>query len=355
MSDSEGNEGGRETPPKKKMKHRAQVGNCGTFFRCNVKCFLFKKFKNSWMNIEEFKAWLRHVDGNVYKAQCILCNKQIVSELSTIRKHLSSTTHQTKAKLITTSSTAMLEKYLQSSAQIPDAHEAEIQLCGFLAEHNIAFKVMDHLCPLLSKIFIDSKIAKELGVRRTKAKAIVTNVIGATEKEKLCTILKKTKFSILVDESTDIAVTKTVCILVRYFAEELGKIKTSLWELLPLYQEETNVDYQGTADHLYKVIINTFTQKEIALSNIVGFASDGCNVMMGQHNSVSTRFLEYCPGIIILKCICHSLHICSSEACKSLPRTPEDLARNIYAFFKVKSKVHIICSINLFYFFFPVK
>ncbi|KAJ8933660.1 hypothetical protein NQ314_013872 [Rhamnusium bicolor] len=138
---------------------------------------------------------------------------------------------------------------------------------------------------------------------------------------------------LLVHESTDISTTKTACIVVRYFDEELGKITTSLWEYIPTIQERVDMENQGTAEHLYQLLIDTFLRNKISLSNIIGFASDGCNMMMGQHNSVASRFRISCPGIIIFKCICHSLHICSSLACKCLPRTCEDLARNIYTFF----------------------
>lgn len=50
--------------------------------------------------------------------------------------------------------------------------------------------------------------------------------------------------------------------------------------------------------------------------------------------SVKSRFIDACPGIQVTKCICHSLHLCASEACKSLPRHVEDLAREIFTFFK---------------------
>lgn len=43
-------------------------------------------------------------------------------------------------------------------------------------------------------------------------------------------------------------------------------------------------------------------------------------------------------GIFIMKCVCHSAHLCVSEACKYLPRLCEDLARNIYNFLKNSSK-----------------
>jgi hypothetical protein len=60
--------------------------------------------------------------------------------------------------------------------------------------------------------------------------------------------------------------------------------------------------------------------------------------MMVQHNSVSSRFKEMCPGISVYKCICHSLHICGSEASKKLPRSLEVLARNVNHYLKSSAK-----------------
>ncbi|CAH1395672.1 unnamed protein product [Nezara viridula] len=71
---------------------------------------------------------------------------------------------------------------------------------------------------------------------------------------------------------------------------------------------------------------------------MIGFGSDGASVMVGRHNSVSSRLKEACPGIVTINCICHSLHICANEACKCLPRHVEDLARNIYTFINDSSK-----------------
>lgn len=42
--------------------------------------------------------------------------------------------------------------------------------------------------------------------------------------------------------------------------------------------------------------------------------------------------------MFIQKCICHSLHLCASAACKTLPRVCEDLAHNIFNYFKSSSK-----------------
>jgi hypothetical protein len=85
-------------------------------------------------------------------------------------------------------------------------------------------------------------------------------------------------------------------------------------------------------------VTESFILRNIPTENIIEFASDGCDTMMGQHNSVSSRFKEMGPGISVYKCICHSLHICGSEACKKLPRSLEDLARNVYHYLKSSAK-----------------
>lgn len=42
--------------------------------------------------------------------------------------------------------------------------------------------------------------------------------------------------------------------------------------------------------------MNSLMSYDIPKSNIIGFGSDGCNVMMGENNSVSSRFKTHCPG-----------------------------------------------------------
>lgn len=71
---------------------------------------------------------------------------------------------------------------------------------------------------------------------------------------------------------------------------------------------------------------------------MIGFGSDGCNSMMGSNNSVASRMIHNFPGITIWTCICLSLHLCTSEACKSLPKRFEDLARRVFSCFSMSSK-----------------
>lgn len=139
----------------------------------------------------------------------------------------------------------------------------------------------------------------------------------------------------MIDESTDISTQKSNCIMVRYFDDEKGRIVSSFFDLVELFKGDIEA---ATANVIFVAVINCFKSCNISVDNIIGFGSDGCNTIMGENNSVMTRFQSECPGIFICKCICHSLHLCSSAACKELPTRVEDLPRDIHTFFKSSAK-----------------
>ncbi|XP_049786110.1 uncharacterized protein LOC126188553 [Schistocerca cancellata] len=176
-------------------------------------------------------------------------------------------------------------------------------------------------------------------LKRHKARAIVSNVIGTSHKEVLAKKLQHNKFSIMTDESTDIGTVKKSCVAIRFYDKDSGCIESKFWELYKVYEDgDLNVEKASTAENLYNGVVKRFQQHNIPFANIIGIGADGCNTMMGVRNSVASRFRDSCPGIFVMKCVCHSVHICASEACKNLPRTCEDLAGNIYGFFKLSAK-----------------
>lgn len=138
----------------------------------------------------------------------------------------------------------------------------------------------------------------------------------------------------MIDESTDISTVKNICICVRYFDEEHGCISSNFFGLIQCFKDNSDEANKGmTAETIYNKLINAIASVNIPLENVIGFGSDGCNTMFGEHNSVVSRLKLNFPGILVQKCVCHSLHLCASEACKVLPRQCEDLAREVYGFF----------------------
>ena len=89
----------------------------------------------------------------------------------------------------------------------------------------------------------------------------------------------------------------------------------------------------GSAEDLTNCIKQVIEKNSIPWQNIVGFYADTTNVMFGANKSASTLMKAMVPHILNVKCSCHLIHLCSSYACLSLPKTLEDLARNIYAHF----------------------
>jgi len=95
----------------------------------------------------------------------------------------------------------------------------------------------------------------------------------------------------------------------------------------------------ATAEALYDKVIAFFSLNKIPYkTNLIGFASDGANVMVGTKNSFSSRLISDIPHIFLIKCICHSFHLCASNACTMLPSAVEELTRDIYNYFSNNPK-----------------
>lgn len=93
------------------------------------------------------------------------------------------------------------------------------------------------------------------------------------------------------------------------------------------------------AEDIFGKIKSYFEEKNIPYrKNVIGFASDGANVMTGKHNSVMSRLKEEVDNIFLMRCICHSFHLCASAACEKLPRGVEDVVRDVYNYFSNSPK-----------------
>lgn len=145
-----------------------------------------QKFKVEWRKNKDFSPWLQEHPNDQYKAFCSFCDATMNAELTIIKRHSEGTKHVQKLKTLR-SNVQPIDSMLKKLEPIGDKQKiAEIKLAAFMAEHKLSHRVADHMCDLLAKTFTDSDIAKNLTLKRTKAQAIINNVIGKTEKEILC-------------------------------------------------------------------------------------------------------------------------------------------------------------------------
>lgn len=202
------------------------------------------------------------------------------------------------------------------------AKKLEIMLCLFVAEHNISFSVVDHLSCLIKSGIPDSQIVKKLVLNRHKTQKIVTSVTGPENSRNISQFCNKFYYSIAIDESTDCTVSTNLAIIVRIFD---GKCRDRFLSLEPL------VD--STADTICGKIVEVLNTNNIPLKNMVGFAADNCNVMMGVVRGVQAKLKLLVPNLFVNGCVCHILNLVSSSAYSCLPKTIEKFITDVNYYF----------------------
>ena len=140
--------------------------------------------------------------------------------------------------------------------------DAEIRMAAFVTEHNLSFNIMDHLSELLPKVFPDSEIAQQFKSKCTKTSKVIKNACAPYFHELLQEKLKVSRFSLIIDETTDISTAKELSIVCRFFSKVDRQVVSHFYELVSVSS--------GDAASLYQCIIFQFESDGIPLSNIIG-------------------------------------------------------------------------------------
>ncbi|XP_014780700.1 uncharacterized protein LOC106876603 [Octopus bimaculoides] len=163
-----------------------------------------------------------------------------------------------------------LTDFLQpaTSVHITNIAAPEPKLCSLIAEHNLPVRLMNHLPGLIQTACPYSKMVKGIKCARTKATQIYKNVLGPYYFENLIKQLKECKFSLIVDETTDVSTKKQLVLLARFYDCSTQKIIDSYLILLKAKD--------CSANGIFSSIKRFFTLYDIPFENLIGFASDLC-------------------------------------------------------------------------------
>ncbi|KAJ8913886.1 hypothetical protein NQ315_005683 [Exocentrus adspersus] len=288
----------------------------------------YYKFNMAWLSTPTFKNWIEKssfTSANHEYARCKVCDVRLIAHKTDLERHSKTPKHISKCKLI--NSTRKIEDITNQPLNWK-VTRAELKLCGLLATNNLPFRLMDTLSPLCADLFSDSKIAKGVSMKRTKVTEMMKNGLGHVFSTDLFTILRKKGnfFSIIMDETTDCGTKKQCAFTVIFICPLRQMVTVRFFDIVEMGES-------GTAVELYKCLLHVMNKKGIPLTNIIGFSADTCNVMFGEYNSVYSLLRKDLPQIVCVKCSCHSIHLASSKACLKLPRSVEDLLRNIGSHF----------------------
>ena len=140
----------------------------------------------------------------------------------------------------------------------------------------------------------DSKTIRDMKCNRSKGTYLLTECLSTYAHQRLLEgIRTENGISILCDKEMDITMKKIFCVNVRYVDSECATTKTKLYRLL-------SVDGNGGADPLFSIQEDALMEDGIEWGKVVGYASDGENLMQGANISFLTRLKEKVPDLYIL-------------------------------------------------------
>lgn len=279
------------------------------------------RFRDSWLKNERYAPWLQKMESG--KAFCSLCKKTLVPKKSVIDYHSTSRKHLQHSR-------SKDEKSLDQTSELEKAIAiGKLKFAGLVVDRNLSFLSTNYIVPVFQSFARDSEILESMDISRHVVKNIICHILSPTYSTRLREILKNQKFSIIVDESTDITVKHSMCIIVRYLDLETQQITEGLWDLVELY---VNKDSVANAEHVSKAIINSFEKESIPFENIVGFCSDTCNLMMGIFDSVSRKLKSRNADLLIVRCNAHIQHLSAKYAMKEIPLNIENFLSDIYKY-----------------------
>ena len=145
---------------------------------------------------------------------------------------------------------------------------------GYFSEHHIPFSNVEHLFGIGKRAFPDSDIAKKVSCKRTKLSYTIQNGIAHYEKLELNKICRTQKFSVLIDESIDASITQVLAIAIRYFDLKKLDVNDALLDTVAVEN--------GSAVSLFNSFKHLFEERNIPITNMIGFGSGNCSTMLGK-------------------------------------------------------------------------
>lgn len=177
-------------------------------------------------------TWLickRKLDAAKY-AQCKYCNCALAPKYSDLKAHRTSKKHQSATAVLCPMQTQICFK---KKTEDNSASAAEGRAALFIAEH-CSIVTANHLTEFVRKSFSDSAASKDYHMKRTKCAAIIKNVLYPHFKEDIKADIGSSKYSIIVDESTDIAVKNYLAVSIIYHSVQRSDIVTTFVSLCVL-------------------------------------------------------------------------------------------------------------------------
>ena len=254
--------------------------------------------------------------------------------------HQESLTRHQESLLRSVTSTTISEVVRQAAVVTADeaAFSDALRCMYFLMKREIAhttnFAELQALCVLLGNTTLPTlQKAKNLNYLSKQTMGEMVAAIGlALEADILKQVRSSPYYSIIIDEATDISVTKSLGLCIQYLDPQ-ANVSVRALKLIEIRH--------GTAEFIAESIFDYLSKSALDLSKLAGGACDGASVMTGPLNGVVARIKVKVPQFLATHCVAHRLSLAAVNACvgSSLVSHFQALINQIYSFFS-RSSVH---------------
>lgn len=264
------------------------------------------------------------------QAFCKPCGKTIHNNIAHIKRHDGGAEHKARLAELKLQPEIDRKALVEFQKKRDQLKTAELRIIMWLLANNLPFSLVSSLILLIKTVASDSAICKRLKCARTKATTVTNTILCEAGTEDVAKDLRKCRFSIIIDETTDIAKKKFLAIVTRYFDTAACSVRDRFLALMELKSSD--------APTIHATLVKLLKDLRVPLENLVGFASDNASVMMGCNKGVQALLKKTNEHLFVMGCMCHSFHLCSAAAAKHIPVRVERLARNVYNYFCHSSK-----------------
>ena len=177
--------------------------------------------------------------------------------------------------------------------------------------------------------FIQNTLPKKFASDRTKAKSIITGVLGPYAQKILLSELKTQPFSVSVDASNH-NLLKLFPLVIRFFNAEVG-VQVLLLNLRSMPSE--------TSQQIIDFIHTSLQENDLDVKQLTSFCADNASVNLGGSqlngkNNVFYRLSERATQLIPVGCPAHILHNAAEKGSDRLTVDIETIVMKIGSHFK---------------------
>ena len=147
------------------------------------------------------------------------------------------------------------------------------------------------------------------------------------------------KFSLIVDETTDVSNVEQVAICLRY--TYMGQPCETF---VGFYEAKST-----TGEALFELVCRVLTDLQLQIEAIVGQCYDGAANMSGKERGVAARMQEIATGALYVHCYGHVLNLALQDTLEEnrVLRNALGVVQSLHNFFNSPKREHVLCSIQL--------